>query len=56
METQLAGLLWDRVVSVKHFEVLERAQLRKYKDKRKHKTCIEKCEPCTACTALELTQ
>lgn len=46
METQLAGL-WDCVVSVKHFEVLKRTQLKKYKDKRKHKPCREKCEPCT---------
>lgn len=47
MKTQLAGLLWDRVGSVMHFEVLKRTQLRKYKDRRKHKPCTGQCEPCT---------
>lgn len=31
-QTQLAGLLRGRVVSVMHFEVLKRRQLRKYKE------------------------
>lgn len=58
MKTQLAQLLWDYVVSVMHFEVLKRTQLRKYKDNMKHKPCTEKdapeFAPQSACTALEL--